>query len=876
MGLVLRAYDPRLRREVALKSLRPRALSFDAKARLVREAQAMAKLSHPNVVSVYDVELDGESVILVMELVVGSTLEAWQSENAGSPRDVVRAYVDAGRGLLAAHRAGLLHRDFKPSNVLVSADRVIKVTDFGIARVNPDATYFETSIGGGLVSDSGSHSFDDLSDLQTAPGIVMGTPVYMAPEQYTEQSLGPAVDQYAFCVALWRALTGEFFFGKVRSARALRRAKAAGPGPWPRSSQIPRRWAEAIRRGLHPDPAQRWPDLEDLLAVLSEQPTARRIRRVGAALGLAAAGLAAVGWSAAHNQARAERCSGASKRLASVWDSARGEEIESAFARVGKPSAVELATRTRQKLGAYAEDWANMYTEACEATVVRGEQSSEMMDLRMRCLHRALVDFDATVDELVDVDAEELHRVHRLLEGLRPLERCADVDGLGREVEPPLPDEAEVVETLRVKLADAKAQALAGHPADARITLNEVQAQLESVTYAPVRVETLLLHASVLDDLGQYAEAERTLGKAMELASINMDRDAMAESATSLMSIVGIRLGRLDEALRYEAFARGLARGNARREATLESSLGALRFQRGELAEAETAFRRALALREEVAQGESQAVSGARNNLATALEARGKFDEAEREHRRALAARIKSLGPEHPNVAESHHNLGILLFSKGALSAAEAELRRGLEVRLRTLGAKHPEVAVSRAGLAAVLDDRGALGEAEKELRLALSAFERTLGPQHPHVGMLHNNLGNLLNTQQKFRLAEHEYRQACAVYEASSPEDHPMLAMTRSNFAMFLLKQGRPGEALPLARQAWDVRQRDGTPAREQADTSFALAQALWETEPSPSARVQARALAERAEQAYAEAGELFVESRLEVRAWLEKHPTP
>ncbi|HET6584205.1 MAG TPA: serine/threonine-protein kinase, partial [Nannocystaceae bacterium] len=264
MGTVVRAYDPRLRREVAVKRLRPRASPEQAEARLVREARAMAQLNHPNVVAVYDVEAVPWGVLVAMEYVRGPTLREWLREPR-SRREILEAFRQAGAGLAAAHAAGLVHRDFKPANVLMeeSPDSRgvgrVRVTDFGLAR--------GIHAGEPAVSlDSGEDALDAVDpsgDELTAAGLVLGTPVYMAPEQHAGETAGPAADQYAFCVALWEALAGARPF-EAEDHEALARAKAQGPPPWPRPREVPARISQAIRRGLAPDPGERFPTMAEL------------------------------------------------------------------------------------------------------------------------------------------------------------------------------------------------------------------------------------------------------------------------------------------------------------------------------------------------------------------------------------------------------------------------------------------------------------------------------------------------------------------------------------------------------------------------------------------------------------------------------------
>jgi serine/threonine protein kinase len=210
MGVVYAAHDPELDSQIAIKLLRTAsAEGSEGKSRLQREAQAMARLAHPNVIAVFDVGTSGEDVFVAMELCRGGTLRAYQKVRGW--RDIVAAYVQAGRGLAAAHAAGLVHRDFKPDNVLVGTDGRMRVTDFGLVRaaglVGPSRPANRTPDDPARVTPPAVTSV--LSSELTEAGAVMGTPMYMAPEQMTGARIDAAADQFAFAVSLWQALHHE-------------------------------------------------------------------------------------------------------------------------------------------------------------------------------------------------------------------------------------------------------------------------------------------------------------------------------------------------------------------------------------------------------------------------------------------------------------------------------------------------------------------------------------------------------------------------------------------------------------------------------------------------------------------------------------------
>jgi predicted Ser/Thr protein kinase len=280
MGVVYEALDVDLQRKVALKVLRE-GLAHEAQ-RLLREARAMAKLAHPHVVTVYEVSTFKGRDFVVMELFDGESIAEWLREAPRTQEDIVAAFVAAGRGLAAAHAAGIVHRDFKPHNVLRSKSGRIAVTDFGLARDTADALATTQP-----VTASGTATAVSSSDV-TVPGSVLGTPAYMAPEQWSGGRLTAATDQFAFCVALWEALAGERPY-RGTTLEQLREQVSRGPEKLD-DDKLPRRLRTVLRRGLAPDPAARWPSMDALLAELA--PRARRLAPVVAGTAALIAGAA--------------------------------------------------------------------------------------------------------------------------------------------------------------------------------------------------------------------------------------------------------------------------------------------------------------------------------------------------------------------------------------------------------------------------------------------------------------------------------------------------------------------------------------------------------------------------------------------------------
>lgn len=292
MGEVYAAYDPELDRKLAIKLLkRPGRSGLEAsRGRLQREAQAMARLRHPNVLAVHDVGLHDDQVFVVMELVEGQTLKAWLQERPRTWRDVRDVLVAAGRGLAAAHDAGLVHRDFKPDNVLIGRDGRVCVGDFGLARAATDEEPVHRS--GGLEETAVTPHSDALAVALTQTGTFLGTPAYMAPEQLTGRATDGRADQFSFCVALHEALYGVRPFGGNTIGEITFEVLQGRLVDPPRGRVVPLWLRAAILRGLSARTEARFSSMAELLRALERNPARRRnVVALGAVLVAAGVGL---------------------------------------------------------------------------------------------------------------------------------------------------------------------------------------------------------------------------------------------------------------------------------------------------------------------------------------------------------------------------------------------------------------------------------------------------------------------------------------------------------------------------------------------------------------------------------------------------------
>ncbi len=889
MGVVLRAYDPKLQREVALKCIRPELAEGSSPTELINEAQSMAQLSHPNVVSVYDVEIDGEVVVLVMEYVDGATLVDWLYRDRRSWRAIVDVFLGAGRGLEAAHQVGVLHRDFKPGNVLVTADDRAKVTDFGLARIAEGRASRAPSAEDSLPSAEDSSSRESslrksqvmlihLSSLPpTAPATdgqtIKGTPAYMAPEQHENGVLSPAVDQYAFCASLWEALTGSlpFTIGR-KTMSALLAAKREGPPPWPKDVEVPRTLVDAITRGLRPDPADRWPSMKELLAAITP-PDPRG--RLGVLWGIAGATLVAASVTSMFvwQQRHAALCSGAQEELAGVWDEDRRTRAESAVLGTGLGYAQGVWERVGPAVDDYAARWIAAHAETCEATALRGEQSTEVMDLRMNCLRKAKVALAASTTALVDADDRTVEKAHALVTSLPRLERCDDVEALQSEV--PLPDDEDdraAVRAIESTLATANTQLEIGRYDDAMAMIDSVADAVVQLDYGPLQTEWSLAAGDAHEGLGDYEKAEAAHVSALRSALQWRQWRIASQAARGLAFEVGGVLQRHGEGLAFAQTSLGLARGlGPVSEAAAKSSLASIYNAQGKRAAAENELREALALYEASSDPDALGAASAHSNLAIVLAMQGELDEAEQELRTALGVYEHELGPVHPSVASMHNNLAVILRNRGDHASAEAEQRRVIELYESALGPEHPNVASSRSNLAVTLESQGRGAEAEVEARRAIEIYEATLGPDHADVAAARANLGSTLRGQGKLADAETMIRGALAIWEKALSPKHPNVAFGWQGLGSVLMDQGRFADAAEAFAKAHEIRDAGEVAPTLRAESTVSLARALWQT---PAERPRARKLRDAALAALTAAGPAGEEDRRELERWIAEAP--
>ncbi|HEY8040137.1 MAG TPA: tetratricopeptide repeat protein [Polyangiaceae bacterium] len=802
MGVVYKAYDPELERTVALKLLHAGTRAGDEaerrRARLLREAKALARLSHPNVIAVHDVGTFQDDVFLATEFVDGAPLKSWLRERKRSGADVLRVMLEAGAGLAAAHHAGLVHRDFKPGNLMIGRDGRARVLDFGLARTDhsEDPTLEAAAVR------SPDPAPGRLDEPLTGVDQVVGTPHYMAPEQRTGRPVDARGDQYSFCVTFADALEGV---------------------------EVPRRVRQLLGRGLAEEPGDRWPSMDALLAELRRDPAAARRRALATAgVGLALAAAVAAG-SLATSRKAAPPCRGAEQKLAGVWDPARKQAVSAAFAASGAPGAGETFGRVETALDEYASGWTAMRTDACEATRVRAEQSAELMDLRMECLDQRLGELRAQVDVLARADAPAVDRAVQAARSLRPLDACADTAGLRAPIRPAADAATRArVDAVRARLAEGQARQRVGGYAEALAIATEAAGEASALGYRPLEAEALFLLGDVQDDAGDYKASERTMIRAASAAVAGHHDTMLARSLAALVVEVGLRQARFDEAHGWASLAEAAAeRGEPFVRGEVHRNLGRLLYREGKFAEARAQTEACLAVWEPALGAEAMAVAGPLTDLGNAFYAEGDYARAADTYQRSIAVLEKSVGPDSALLGPNLNNLGDVASRVGDFDRAQAALERALAVWTRGLGPEHPKVALAIYNLGEVARRRGDPERALLQYRRALAIDERTLGPASPETAYAVEGIADALRARGDVKGALAAYGRALAVREKALGPSHVEVADTLTGMGLAELARRRPRRAVALLERALAIRaSQPGDPA-DLAETRAALERA-------------------------------------------------
>lgn len=840
MGVVLAAHDPKLDRVVALKLLKRGA--GQANERLKREAQALAQLQHPSVITVFEVgEVDGIHFI-AMEFVKGRTLKRWLLEGRRTPEEIVRAFLKAGRGLQAAHDAGIVHRDFKPSNVLVGEDGRICVVDFGLA----------TARSLGHTADSGLLTYNspptESVDL-TGTGLVMGTPAYMALEQHVGGSVDARSDQFAFCASLYEGLYGvrPFRGDNLRQMALAKRNGTLVDNPdAPRVDPAIRR---VIARGMRPTPTDRWPTMQPLLDALERSIRPSRVPYVVGAVATAAA----LGAFAFVPDEPSGGCAAGAKRAAEVWSSPQREAVRARFVDLKGDLGEDAARRVSAKLDAHLDAWIGQHDRTCQ-THASGGLSDQELDLQMECVRTRLAETSAIVDVLLDADAQVVAKATLATASLQPPEACGDLEVLRVQTVPPPPTHlAATVETIRNDLALARAQHVSGQWERGFEGAKAAEDRARVVPYRPLQLEAALLTGELAARVGQVEVAKDRLSVAAHGASAEGFDQLAALAAGTLVFVMGYQMADTEEGLRWGRHALAAADrarlGNLRR-AQIEGNIASVHIAKGDYTTAARRYQDALDRLDATSDADHPDAANLLNNLGGALVNLGRYDEGRVALDRALEIYERELGQRHPIVANTLSSLGALHERQREYSQALEMAGRSLSIRLDAFGPEHPTVATSLDNRSSLYLYTDQLDAAETDARAALKIRRASLPEPHPHIASSLTNLGMILEKQERYAEAAATSRRAAEMWDATLGPDHPHSAYPRTALGIALVEQGEPKRALAPLRVA--VKLRDEREPHLRARSVFALARALEGTGDTAAAcplMLEAIELYERAE---------------------------
>ncbi|MBX7080238.1 MAG: serine/threonine-protein kinase [Nannocystaceae bacterium] len=749
MGEVHAAWDPLLARRVAIKLL-PRDVGS---ARVLAEARALAAVNHPNIVPIFDLGSAHGCDYIAMELLDG-TLAQWLAAARRSSREILDAFVQAGAGLAAAHAHGVVHRDFKPANVLVQRDaagvlRRVCVADFGLALP------------------------------RDADGRPAGTPGFVAPEQAAGAAADPRSDQYAFCVALQRALARDWGGHAPTDA-----ANAVDPA----QGRVSPRVLRALRRGTAADPRDRFASMTALLHVLT-------LRR-SLSIALAMATITAVVGAIAVLPARAPGCASIDELRTRALPPASLARAEAAFTATGLPFAAAAWQRAEPALQQRAHAWAEQTRARCEGTTAEPGDG---------CLTQERAALTQALTVLGDADADVVVHVDAIVDALQP-SHCA-----------PVPADERAGPWVAALAAARITRAVS--TTAARDQLEAVIAGADALDVPPLRRQAQLELARLLDGAGEPTAAIETLTTLAYDALANGD-DGAALEATAQLAMIHARAPDPPKARRWLQEAQALAartRPNLRQRAALATAEGVLLRASGDAPGALAAMQAALDAQREAEPPDVEGTAQALRNLAIVEFELQQLDAAHAHASAALQQLEAALGPWHPAVAHALDLLGAITGARQGPAAAVPLHERALAVYAATVGDDHRDAINARLHLGielSLLDPARAI----EATAAALEGLTRVLGPDHPETLKARAHLA-----RDELALGRHDaaYHDAVAAYEgmrATLGEEHVDAAGAATVVGRALLATERPAAA-----QLWLRRALDHLPARPPRMRAFA-----------------------------------------------------
>ena len=796
MGVVYTAYDEMLDRKVAVKLLHSAPGDVNGRALLLREATAQARLAHPNVIHVYEVGENEGRVFLAMEFVRGPNLRGWLQERERAWPEIVAMFVQAGRGLSAAHQVGLVHCDFKPENVLVGADGRARVLDFGLAY-RPD--------------EPGS------------PQLRGGTPGYMSPEQFAGAPVDGRSDQFSLCVALFEALYGQRPFAGATVAAVAEQVLRGEVRAVPGEARVPARLRRAVRRGLVRDPGGRYPSMAALLAALSESLPRPRRRWWIAALASALT-TATIGWMIVREDDPAGRCAATvADEAATLWGEAPRAAVQRAFWATGLPFAQDSFERSARLLDAHVDAWARLRRGACERT--RGDVARTAADRQQaRCVERRRLALAAWIEALTRADAGVVEHAVAASSEL-PTQACSEAAGLADDGGGSTLAQAEELARAEMLLARARAQGLAGQHAQGLGPVAEARGLALRLGDRRLEAEALMQQGLLYEYTGAGGLAADSFLAAYMAAEAGRHERVRAETAVHLVHVTGgpTRVAEVD-ALWFrlaEASAVGLGEGAIDLRASLLQHRSRGAAARGQHEAARRDLEAALRIETQRLGAGHPSLAAIDEQLGEQLLELGLLDLALAQQERAVRAAEATLGPEHPSTARRLLARGEVQERRGELAAALADHQRALAIWARAYG-EQPRLIWALTCVGRVQRRLGELDAAGESYVRAWTIAAREGGMTEALAAI---ELADLRRTQGRGDEARALRLQAEALVQGQA--DRPELVVTLLELGEAALADGEPARALPGLTRA---RRLAGDRGEPRALAGFALARAWWE----------------------------------------------
>lgn len=901
MGVVYRATDLALGRSVAIKLLHHSCVDPRLEHRLAREASTLAQLSHPNVVRVFDVGRANGRTFIAMELVEGPTLRQWLRERPRSVAAIVDAFIAAAMGLSAAHAVGVIHRDFKPENVLVGQDGRVRVTDFGLA-LESAAAQIVTQPGRG----SGGSGQSIGAERSSGTFATVGTPAYMAPEQHLGHDVSPACDQFALCVALYEALWGERPF-PGRTYEELRAAVLRGaiaPGRKP-NRDVPRGLEQAILRGLSRDPSQRHASMAELIAALRRRPRSWRALA-------AAAGLVAVAGSSLAMAARTSiGCEGVGAELESVWSEHSRGRVQHAFAATGTSYAEAATTHTLATLDEHAARWRTVRRDVCESR--RSGVTTEAGHLAATaCLAQRSRMLAATVALLARADAAVVERASSLVGELDAPEACRDAETGPRPEADDDPEQAR----LQALLDEATVLRRAGHVAEAHALHERHRAAFDALPASPLRARALLSLGMIEQERRSPDAAIAALRAAHQLAQ---EHSMARETSVAALRLAGVYCDLVGDREIAQVWLRNgqLASRSADDPELTSAALrtaAMLHRAEGQHPQARAEYQDGLRILVREGKTDPLITAGVWLMLSGVSRHLREYTRAELEARQSLVIARTELGASHPFVARVYGGLADTALARGDLREGRAFIDAGVAIErlqsprrsltLPTLLYQRGQIE-SEAGeytkAIATLEEAASLYEAAGAEQKAAAPLT-VIGLAQLELGLLdaaHANVSRALELEYRRgqvgrtdeALALHNlatvesvmgrtddararFTKAIELWEATLGPEARTLSLALGGLGQLELAAGNPVVARALLERALPLFGTLHTERDDLADTEFAYARALW-ADPSAGATERRRAieLAGEAAARYADVGPLRFRRRDEAARWAAEH---